>query len=585
MNDLWLAHPEGAPYVAGATALVVGVVLISWGQARRRARRLLGSARGIGLRRLTRDLAVVLALAAIGVAVLGPRAGLRSERVPASGVDVALLIDVSQSMDVSDVPPSRLARARRIAAELLARLDGADRAALAVFAGRGVLLTPLTPDFEALTEFIAGLDGSLLSTRGSDFDAGVRAALGAFEAASERPRVLVVLTDGEDPAGASKIDAASLVRADTRGIAIALGLDAGGLVPDGRAPLRDADGRPVRSRRDAARLARWAAAADGVRFDADRWGEIDLAAATNAIRRDAGRGPGDTVLRRVPAVQTRPLAALAFALLWLEWTGALRRFGATSTRAHERAAPEGWRNRCVLAVLTGFVASAAMALVASGADDAAPRGTREPVSARRAVTELEAQLRARPGDAERLLALGVARAEAGDRDGARHALRAAALTARDPGLAALAWYDLGVLEIDARELESARDAFFDALALRPDDSMTRFNLEWTLRALETEPPVPPPGSRSNPAGEDPEDAETDPEPTPGRASEPAAPDTVQTPETGAEAPPSAPFAPELRDDDVERWLAGVEDTAAQALRAAAEDDAEPRRSRPAVPAW
>lgn len=221
--------------MAGATALVVGVVLISWGQARRRARRLLGSARGIGLRRLARDLAVVLALAAIGVAALGPRAGLRSERVPASGVDVVLLVDVSQSMDVADVPPSRLARARRIAAELLARLDGADRAALAVFAGRGVLLTPLTPDFEALTEFVAGLDGSLLSVRGSDFDAGVRAALGAFEVVSERPRVLVVLTDGEDPAGASEIDAASLVRADTRGIAIALGLDAGGLVPDGRA--------------------------------------------------------------------------------------------------------------------------------------------------------------------------------------------------------------------------------------------------------------------------------------------------------------------------------------------------------------
>lgn len=106
-----------------------------------------------------------------------------------------------------------------------------------------------------------------------------------------------------------------------------------------------------------------------------------------------------------------------------------------------------------------------------------------------------------------------------------------------------------------------------------------------MRALETEPPAPPPGSRANPEREDPEAAETDPEPAPGRASEPTAPETARTPETGAEAPASARFAPELRDDDVERWLAGVEDTAAQALRAAAEDDAEPRRSRPGVPAW
>jgi Ca-activated chloride channel family protein len=583
MSEAWFVHPEWAARVALATALIAALVLASWWRARRRAQRLLGTARWVGLGRLGRDLTVVLALAAIGLAVLGLRAGVRSERVSSSGVDVVLLVDVSQSMDVMDVPPSRLARARRIATELLARLGVGDRAALAAFASRGVLLTPLTPDLEALTELIAGLDGQLFAARGSDLDAGVRAALGAFETASERPRIVVVLSDGEDPTGTRDPGTAALARADTRGIAIALGLDADALVPDGRVPLRDADGRPVRSRRDAGRLARWAAATGGASFEADRWGEIDLGAAAAAIRRDAGRGPGDTFLRRVPAVQTRALAALAFALLWLEWTGAWRLARAERTGESRRGARNGPRRARAAAIVSVLVASGALAFRAAGAEAESALGADEAEPAARTVAQLESQLRSRPGDASLLIALGVARAQAGDRAGAEHALRAAALTARDPGLAALAWYDLGVLGIDAREFENARDAFFDALALRPDDIETRFNLEWTLRALRAEPPIPPPAER--PDGEDPSGGESEPESPPGGDPEPAAAESARAPESDTAAPARPRFAPELGDDDVERWLARVDDAPAQALRAAARSDEEPRRGRKGAPAW
>jgi hypothetical protein len=54
-----------------------------------------------------------------------------------------------------------------------------------------------------------------------------------------------------------------------------------------------------------------------------------------------------------------------------------------------------------------------------------------------------------------------------------------------------------VVALEERDLESARDAFFDAIALAPDDKMAKFNLEWTLRALEKAPPLPP--TRGRPA--------------------------------------------------------------------------------------
>ena len=581
-----LVHPEWAPPVAAGVAAVALIVLTSFGWARRRAARLLGDPSVVGARRLVRDGALLLALAAIGAALLGPRIGTRIEWLPGSGVDVVLLVDVSRSMDAADVPPSRLARARRIARELLARLEPGDRAALAAFAGQGVLLTPLTSDLDALGELAGALDGDLLADRASDLEAGARATLAAFEAASERPRVVVVLSDGEDPSGGGDEAASALARAGVRLVAIGLGSEEGAGVPDAwrglgsTHTLRDQRGRPVVSRRDLGRLARWAEASGGATFAGDRWGEIDVAAAVAAIRRDAGRAPGEPVARRVPAVRTVPLAALAFALLWIEWTGLL---GGSVRRARRAARADGAQLPRPARRARVPATAAALAVLLLGA---APGDEPAPALSPDAVPRLEAALRAQPGDPRLLILLGVARAASGDREGAAHALRAAALTARDPALAALAWYDLGVLALDARELADARDAFFEALALAPDDAEARFNLEWTLRAMQEPPPQ---AAGGEPAEEEPRD-ETDEgeadEPSPGRPDtereEPGAPSGGE----GSEDRERPRFAPSLSEAEVERWLDQVQDAAGAALRAAAEPQnaARARRSR-AVPAW
>lgn len=582
-------HPEWAPLAAGGVALVAAVVLASWARARRRAVRLLGDASVVGARRLARDVALLAALAAIAAAALGPRLGTRLERLPGSGVDVVLLFDVSRSMDAADVPPSRLARARALGTELLARLAPGDRAALAAFGGRGVLLTPLTPDHDALAELAGALDGELLADRASSLADGVGAALRAFEAASERPRVLVVLSDGEDPAGGDDAATAALARAGVRLVAIALGSEDGGVVPDGAAWLRDERGRTVVSRRDGERLARWTAAGDGMLFVGDRWGAVDLAAVVAAVRRDAASAPGEEVARRVPAVRTAPLAALGFALLWLEWTG-----GRAGLRRARAGAPRVVRRRRAAATAALGLAALALAAAAPGAAGEAgvPPELREAAEAiglepgalppepdPDGVARLEEALRARPGDAALLVELGVARAERGDRAGAAHALRAAALGARDAALAGLAWYDLGVLALDARELEAARDAFLESLALAPDDGEARFNLEWTLQALAEEPPPPPAGR-----GSDEQPAEPPQEPAAPPSEAPGAdPESAQAPpQPSGQAPPR--FAPELAAEEVERWLAEVEDAAGAALRAAAEEDEGRMRRRP-VAAW
>src|SRR5206468_3195568 len=84
---------------------------------------------GIALR------AAAFALLVLGAA--GPEWGRELVRRSAVGSDVVLLMDVSASMDVRDVPPSRLEEARREALAVLDRLTGS-RVAVVAFAGDAI---------------------------------------------------------------------------------------------------------------------------------------------------------------------------------------------------------------------------------------------------------------------------------------------------------------------------------------------------------------------------------------------------------------------------------------------------------------
>jgi hypothetical protein len=246
-----------------------------------------------------------------------------------------------------------------------------------------------------------------------------------------------------------------------------------------------------------------------------------------------------------------PLALAAFALLALEGTRGGRRRGAAR----------------------GPLAAALLAALAlPGLVDAAEPG-QDPLEAR-----------AGAGDAGALLRLGVERARRGLHAQAQPALVAAALYARDPELAALAYYDLGVVALEEGLLMAARDAFFDALAFDPELVPARRNLEWTLRALTA--PEPPP-AQSPQAGSE---AQPPPEPEPGAGDEPA----EAAPEVAPEEERSSPgeseieagaqlFVPELGADEVARWLEAVEDDPGRALRGAVQE--EPGPGRRTGPRW
>ncbi len=484
IQPTWLVHPEWVTAVIGVIAL--GALALGWAgwSSRHRRRVLLGPVAKLEVGNRARDVALLVALIAIGLALLGPRLGKRVILVPATGIDVVFLVDVSRSMDARDVPPSRLDRARRAAQELLARLGSEDRAGLAVFGSRGLLLAPLTPDRGALVEFLSSLDTGLVTPAGSNLGAGIEAALTAFAPASERPGIVFVLSDGEDPERGRDLGVARATAAGVRVLAAALGSDLGAEIPDHGVPLRDGYGQTILTRRDRTRLERLANATDGEVFAGDRWGDFDFARAAASIRRDAAASHGAPVPRRVDAVRVAPLVAVAFLLLLAEMLP-----------RPMLSRPKSW-----LRPRPAVAAASLMAVTLLTAAAPAPRASGETATLieivnRNAEVKRSNRLGANLDNAYQWLALGLARLEEREPESAARAFVAAAVFAREPELAALAYYNLGVAALEQRDLETARDAFFDSLALAPGDSQARFNLEWTLLGLAVRPPPSPPEPR------------------------------------------------------------------------------------------
>ena len=196
--------------------------------------------------RRARAALVVGALACAGVALAGPRIGTALREGRTESLDLLIALDVSDSMRADDVAPSRLERAKLEIRRIVDARRG-DRVGLVVFAGDAFLQSPLTTDRGALKLFLDAAGPEQIGVQGTDFARALQIAALAFDATqddAERPRALLVVSDGEDHEGGLS-DAADRLRSEGVSIlALGLGTDAGAPVPDVRR------GRVVGTRRD-----------------------------------------------------------------------------------------------------------------------------------------------------------------------------------------------------------------------------------------------------------------------------------------------------------------------------------------------
>jgi len=216
------AHPLWL--VGSASALVVALLLIVGGMALVRAvdrfgdrslvERLITSPSSV--RRAAKGVLLVLATALLFVAMARPQYGRGTRLIPATNLDVVIVLDYSKSMYARDVTPSRIARAKAEVARLIRDLPGARFAAVA-FAGEPIGF-PLTSDGMAIAQFFRQLEPNDMPVGGT---AIAKALLRANELLARDPkskdhrRVIVLITDGEDLEGDPVAAAKSIAQSGT----------------------------------------------------------------------------------------------------------------------------------------------------------------------------------------------------------------------------------------------------------------------------------------------------------------------------------------------------------------------------------
>ncbi len=140
------------------------------------------------------------ALAALAVALAGPRWGRGETPFLALSRNLVVAMDVSNSMLAQDVRPDRLGRAKADLLDLLDALRG-DRVALLAFRGKGAMLCPFTADVAFLREAINGLSPDSAPPGETDLADAIEKALAAFDKAQSDHNAIVLVSDGEDLTG------------------------------------------------------------------------------------------------------------------------------------------------------------------------------------------------------------------------------------------------------------------------------------------------------------------------------------------------------------------------------------------------
>lgn len=252
--DLW-SYPYVLCVIGAALLVIAFAGILVWASfARARSEKRFGDPKLVEKlvtfdatqRRAAKGVMLVLAIMCALFALARPQYGKGSRLIPATNVDVVIVLDYSKSMYARDVVPSRITRAKAEVAHLVQSLPGVRFAAVA-FAGEPISF-PLTSDGGAIAQFFRQLNPD-------DMPVGGTATAKALERAREllardpttkdHVRRIVLVTDGEDLEGDPVSVATKCAQEGTVIDVVQIGSRAPEVIPD-----VNADGKVVGIRRD-----------------------------------------------------------------------------------------------------------------------------------------------------------------------------------------------------------------------------------------------------------------------------------------------------------------------------------------------
>jgi Ca-activated chloride channel family protein len=167
-------------------------------------------------------LAQLVALGLLVASVARPVRTKTTVKKSTEGVDIVLVLDVSESMDAEDLDPTRIIAAKQVIRQFINQRPN-DRIGLVVFGGESVMKSPLTRDFDFLLTQVDEVKLRELK-QGTAIGLGITNGISRLRKSQSKNKILILLTDGDsnvgavNPMTAAKLAAQEGIRIYTIGI-------------------------------------------------------------------------------------------------------------------------------------------------------------------------------------------------------------------------------------------------------------------------------------------------------------------------------------------------------------------------------
>ena len=176
-----------------------------------------------------------------------PQTGARLAERKTKGAEILVALDVSNSMLAQDYSPNRLERAKLAIARLTDKLQE-DRIGLVIFAGTSFVQLPVTTDYISAKMFLGSIDTGSIPVQGTAIGDAIRLCTKSFSAQSEKSRVIVVISDGEDHEADAVESAKQAAELGIKVYTIGVGSAEGQPIPMDGGLLKDRNGEIVVTR-------------------------------------------------------------------------------------------------------------------------------------------------------------------------------------------------------------------------------------------------------------------------------------------------------------------------------------------------
>ena len=167
----------------------------------------------ITLLRFIPPILLFLVMSLIIIALARPQKTNEKTEQWTEGIDIMLVIDISESMQIEDFRPNRLEAAKNVARDFIkGRFQ--DRIGLVVFSGDAYSKSPLTTDYELLYSYIDDITFDLIESPGTAIGSALAVGTNRMRESESKSKVMILLSDGDNTAGnIDPITAAELAEA------------------------------------------------------------------------------------------------------------------------------------------------------------------------------------------------------------------------------------------------------------------------------------------------------------------------------------------------------------------------------------